>query len=331
MLVNNSLNTPLMNNYQFRNPMNFMNPNFYYQQFNNNMNMNQMNINFIPYQLYQNNFNNYQKATFYNNNIFYNNCTNKFNLNYSNYIPKPLFSKNNEILKNSEKIKSKNEETSISENENESKFKKNKKYSIDSTVSIKTNTSLEEEKNEENKIENLKINDIEKNNENEIDMDDEDYKINKAKNGGRRFSSYSKNSDCSKCSKSTLNTSISSIKEKEVVEDDRQNLKEKECENKKEIKNETEKYQGNPAFENTVILNVQVKLSKDRTAVFKLKRYDDLFLTIKLFCEINSVDEELIKPLIVKSLMTINSIYQIMNTKLDEEQINILNKINKNI
>ena len=331
MLVNNSLNTPLMNNYQFRNPMNFMNPNFYYQQFNNNMNMNQMNINFIPYQLYQNNFNNYQKATFYNNNIFYNNCTNKFNLNYSNYIPKPLFSKNNEILKNSEKIKSKNEEMSISENENESKFKKNKKYSIDSTVSIKTNTSLEEEKNEENKIENLKINDIEKNNENEIDMDDEDYKINKAKNGGRRFSSYSKNSDCSKCSKSTLNTSISSIKEKEVVEDDRQNLKEKECENKKEIKNETEKYQGNPAFENTVILNVQVKLSKDRTAVFKLKRYDDLFLTIKLFCEINSVDEELIKPLIVKSLMTINSIYQIMNTKLDEEQINILNKINKNI
>jgi hypothetical protein len=287
-----------------------------------------MNINFIPYQLYQNNFNNYQKTPFYNNNIFYNNCTNKFNLNYSNYIPKPLFSKNNELHKNSEKNKSKNEETSISENENESKFKKNKKYSIDSTVSIKTNTSFEEEKNEnEKKIENLKINDIENKNEIDNDMDDEDYKITKAKNGGRRFSSYSKSSDCSK---STLNTSISSIKEKEVVEDS-QNLKEKECENKKEIKNETEKYQGNPAFENTVILNVQVKLSKDRTAVFKLKRYDDLFLTIKLFCEINSVDEELIKPLIVKSLMTINSIYQIMNTKLDEEQINILNKINKNI
>ena len=329
MLVNNSLNTPLMNNYQFRNPMNYMNPNIYYQQINNNMNMNQMNINFIPYQLYQNNFNNYQKTPFYNNNIFYNNCTNKFNLNYSNYIPKPLFSKNNEILKNSEKNRAKNEETSISENENESKFKKNKKYSIDSTVSIKTNTSLEEEKNEnEKKIENLKINDIENKNEIDNDMDDEDYKITKAKNGGRRFSSYSKSSDCSK---STLNTSISSIKEKEALEDDSQKLKEKECENKKEIKNETEKYQGNPAFENTVILNVQVKLSKDRTAVFKLKRYDDLFLTIKLFCEINSVDEELIKPLIVKSLMTINSIYQIMNTKLDEEQINILNKINKNI
>ena len=329
MLVNNSLNNPLMNNYQFRSPMNYMNPNCYYQQINNSMNMSQMNINFIPYQLYQNNFYNYQKASFYNNNNIFYNYTNKFNLNYSKYIPKPLFSKNNEIPKKSEKIESKNEETSISENENDLKLKKNKKYSIDSTVSIKSATaSLEEEKNE-NEIENLKINDID--NKNENDMDDEDYKITKAKNGGRRFSSYSKNSDCSKCSKSTLNTSISSIKEKEVLEDDSQNLKEKECENKKEIKNETEKYQGNPAFENTVILNVQVKLSKDRTAVFKLKRYDDLFLTIKLFCEINSVDEELIKPLIVKSLMTINSIYQIMNTKLDEEQISLLNKIKKNI
>lgn len=322
MIGNNSLNNPLLNNYSFRNPVNYMDPNFYYQQFNNSMNMNQMNINFIPYQLYQNNFNNYENGSFYNNNIFYNNYTNKFNINYSKFIPKPLFSKNNENRKNTEKIKLKNEETSNFENENESKYKKIKKYSIDST------TSTEEEKNEKENKENLKINDIE--NKNENCMDEDDYKLTKAKIGGRRFSNSSKSSDCSKCSKSTLNTSISSIKEKEVLEENINNLKEKECENKKEIKNETEKYQGNPGFENTVILNVQVKLSKDRTAIFKLKRYDDLFLTIKLFCEINSVDEELIKPLIVKSLSTINTIYQIMNTKLNNEQINMLNKI-KNI
>ena len=130
-----------------------MDPKFYYQQFNNSMNMNQMNINFIPYQLYQNNFNNYEKGSFYNNNIFYNNYTNKFNINYSKFIPKPLFSKNNENRKNTEKIKLKNEETSNFENENESKYKKIKKYSIDSTA------SSEEEKNEKEK-ENLKINDI---------------------------------------------------------------------------------------------------------------------------------------------------------------------------
>ena len=72
---------------------------------------------------------------------------------------------------------------------------------------------------------------------------------------------------------------------------------------------------------------MNVKLSKDRTAIFKLKRFDDLFLTIKLFCEINSVDEKLIKPLIIKSLTTLNTIYQVMNSKLDENQIGVLKNI----
>ena len=92
----------------------------------------------------------------------------------------------------------------------------------------------------------------------------------------------------------------------------------------------TEKYEGNPIFENTEILKVNVKLSKDRTATFKLKRYDDLFLTIKLFCEINSVDEKFLKPLIIKSLSALNTIYQIMNSQIDTQQINVLKKL-KNI
>lgn len=93
----------------------------------------------------------------------------------------------------------------------------------------------------------------------------------------------------------------------------------------------TKKYQGNPIFENTEILNVKVKISKDRTAIFKLKRYDDLFLTIKLFCEINSVDEKLIKPLIIKSLSALNTVYQVMNGKLDNQQINVLEKIKNKV
>ena len=85
-----------------------------------------------------------------------------------------------------------------------------------------------------------------------------------------------------------------------------------------------EEYEGNPLFENTEILRVYVKISKDKKAVFKLKRYDDIFETIKLFCEINLVDEKLIKPLIMKSLSTMNTIYRVMNSKLDEQQIKIL-------
>ena len=71
-------------------------------------------------------------------------------------------------------------------------------------------------------------------------------------------------------------------------------------------------------------------MPNNRTVVFKLRRFDDLFLTIKLFCEINSIDEKLIKPLIIKSLCTINTIYQIYNSSISSENISILKRI-KNI
>ena len=88
---------------------------------------------------------------------------------------------------------------------------------------------------------------------------------------------------------------------------------------------------GNPALENIEVLRVNVKLEEGKNAVFKLKRYDDDFETIKLFCEINSIDEKLIKPLIIKSLSILNTIYQIMNSKVDDEQIEIMKKIKKKI
>lgn len=68
--------------------------------------------------------------------------------------------------------------------------------------------------------------------------------------------------------------------------------------------------------ENTVILEIYVKINHHETALFKLKRYDDLFLTVKLFCEINHIDETLIKPIIIKALQAINSIYKAMNYNL---------------
>ena len=86
----------------------------------------------------------------------------------------------------------------------------------------------------------------------------------------------------------------------------------------------------NPIVENTEILEVNVKIAKDKSVVFKLRRFDDLFLTVKLFCEINSISEKLMKPIITKALCTLNSIYQIYNTQLDSKNINIL-KIIKTI
>ena len=99
--------------------------------------------------------------------------------------------------------------------------------------------------------------------------------------------------------------------------------------NENNISNKKKEYVGNPALENIEVLRVNVKLEGGKNAVFKLKRYDDVFETIKLFCEINSVDEQLIKPLIIKSLSTLNTIYQIMNSKIDEGQIEIMKNIKK--
>ena len=84
----------------------------------------------------------------------------------------------------------------------------------------------------------------------------------------------------------------------------------------------------NPMTENTEILNVSVKISKNKRAVFKLRRFDDLFLTVKLFCEINQIEEKLMKPIIIKTLCSLNSIYQLYNCHLDEKNIQRLRRIN---
>ena len=161
------------------------------------------------------------------------------------------------------------------------------------------------------------------------------------------ISSNQNNFDSAKHSISTLNTSSSSYKEKDVsheekksnnvidnqteennfnnINNDNKTIKNKFDENLNEIK----KYEPlvNPAFENTEILKVNVKLPNNETVVYKLRRFDDLFLTIKLFCEINSIDEKLIKPLIIKSLCTINTIYQVYNSQITSEDVAELKKI----
>ena len=83
----------------------------------------------------------------------------------------------------------------------------------------------------------------------------------------------------------------------------------------------------NPIVENTEILQVNVKIAKDKNVVFKLRRFDDLFLTVKLFCEINSIEERFMKPIITKALCTLNSIYQVYNTHLDSKNIKVLQMI----
>ena len=324
-----------MNGNQLMSNMNLQKLNqipFYYPRRKILNNVNQINQQFIQYQYCQtNNYNNIQ-ISYFNRNFFLKNNLNKFDtFNTQKYIRKQSNLKNYFFNKSNEFDKYNYEETSFEEKD--IKKESNKKCSIDSNIeenSFNTNFTDEDNGKKEElgeKTELKKDDNLSKN----IPLKNEKFNIHPNQKVGRRYSNTSKCSDYSKCSKTTLNSSVDSIKEKDVFFDNNNNnLEKKHEENKFDNKIMTEKYEGNPIFENTEILKVNVKLSKDRTATFKLKRYDDLFLTIKLFCEINSVDEKFLKPLIIKSLSALNTIYQIMNSQIDTQQINVLKKL-KNI
>ena len=79
--------------------------------------------------------------------------------------------------------------------------------------------------------------------------------------------------------------------------------------------------------ENTDILEINVKLSEKETLVFKIRRYDDMFKTVKIFCEINKLDTKLIRPFILYIIRALNSIYGVYNLNLQSEEIRFLKDI----
>ena len=274
-----------------------------YSLMNNMHFMNQMN-NGIFYKTCNNQFYNNSKA--YN---IYNFSQNNNMMNFRNFKKKRDLFLNQSNANNKtqyirkEIINDESKENNINDNDeniylriNKIKMAYHKKNSVNAICDCSFNSSTSDEEHEDSFEE----------------KDLMEFKTEKSKK--RRLSNTSGVSTC------PSNSSNQSFKTK---------FEEKKL-NKNLVKNDNDDYKGNPQYENTEILKVNVIISKDKFATFKLKRYDDVFETIKLFCEINSVDEKLIKPLIIKSLSTLNTIYQIVNCKLEKEQINLLKQI-KNI
>ena len=203
--------------------------------------------------------------------------------------------------------------------------------SVNSSYNTDENSDIS---NTGEKINLIKENEINKKNIILEKKEDEDYDLINEYSipNSRRFSQRSKrsnNSDSSNISNSTQDTlnetHFSSTKKDVSFFNDKKNLKKE----KKIIKNDEliDTHKTNPAFENTEILNVKVKISKDNIAIFKLKRFDDIFTTIQYFCEINNLDEKFIKPLIIKSLCAINTLYQVMNSNINKDNLKLLQTI----
>ena len=315
----------------------------YYQQFQSL----QMNMPFNQFQLYNNILNNnYQNVLVSNPDMTWGKNKNKFSkfssgkneLISNKYYYRPKKQKKNKYV-----LEQNKKEVLTQEKENNSSVKNERKSSIDSLTTNPSdinnnNSKIETEKNEKLKfnIDNQKETLNLKNNNEEKKEDDDSFYINEDNiPNNRRFSQKSKRSDDSDNSNNSISTSYTSYEltetKENLIKKDvslHNNLNIEKNEEKTEC-NDTHKC--NPIFENTEILNVKVKISKNNTAIFKLKRYDDIFMTIQYFCEINKLDEKFIKPLIIKSLCAINTIYQVMNSKIDEKNIATLKEVKNNI
>ena len=81
--------------------------------------------------------------------------------------------------------------------------------------------------------------------------------------------------------------------------------------------------------ENTDILEINVKVSKTKTLKFKIRRYDDMFRTVKIFCEINKLDINLMRPFIIYIIRALNTIYGIYNLSLKENEIEFLKELKR--
>ena len=293
MIANNMLNYPPMNNLFL---LNQMNQNFY-NSYNNQYIISKTNNSYIyrPNYYISNCPNFAQKNILFkkqNNNNIYSNKKQIFNIKSKQYKENIPIKKEENIYERINNIKM-------------SYRKKNSVNTIISDSSFNSSTSDEEDK---------------------VNEGEEINQISEIKKKERRLSNMSEGLSLS--SDFTSHNSSFSYSEKEKEKNfNSQTIVNKKIINDNKSNNKTEEYQGNPQFENTEILKVNVKISKEKYAVFKLKRYDDLFETIKIFCEINSIDEKLIKPLIIKSLSTLNTIYQVVNSKLDQQQIELLKKI----
>ena len=86
----------------------------------------------------------------------------------------------------------------------------------------------------------------------------------------------------------------------------------------------------NSTNENTVILTLKIKVAKDDYRVFNLKKYDDLFISLEKFFDLNKIDQSLVKPIVTKIFTALNKIFWLLNNKIgiyDKEYLNSLYKL----
>lgn len=81
--------------------------------------------------------------------------------------------------------------------------------------------------------------------------------------------------------------------------------------------------------ENIVILEINVKISKDKSVDLKLKKYDDMFEVVRECCKKNEISDNYANYFIYTIIKALNSIYGINNLKLNNEEIKVIQDLKK--
>ena len=76
----------------------------------------------------------------------------------------------------------------------------------------------------------------------------------------------------------------------------------------------------NKNMENTLILSANIKLEGNEVKTLDIYRYDDIYNTIKTYCESNKLAGKFIKPLVMKVTDTLSNIYKVYNVSLDKKE-----------
>ena len=72
----------------------------------------------------------------------------------------------------------------------------------------------------------------------------------------------------------------------------------------------------NSTNDNTVILTLKIKVAKNDFRVFNLKKYDDLFISLEKFFDLNKIAQNLVKPIVNKIFAALNKIFWLLNNKI---------------
>lgn len=88
--------------------------------------------------------------------------------------------------------------------------------------------------------------------------------------------------------------------------------------------------ENNTTNENTVILTVNLKVGPNDHRKFYLKKYDDLFVSLEKFFDLNKIKQDLVKPIVTKILNALDRTFYMFNSKIgiyDQEYLNSLYKL----